>query len=395
VAALLQFTLTHKLPSTPEGELRPALAALAARSRRTAERIVAGPRWKLRVVLLVLAFSLFRAFPNYNFLREAENQGTWRDAAIKVQDPTADMARRFPAASHEAKLTFRITVPLLARTLHLGQVGMLALFALCGVFTLYLTLDLSYGITHSRVAAAAVCLAVACVWPGVLAFHQLLGGFYDAVALCLVLAAMWASAPLAAVALFVAAWTDERTLLAGPLVVVYAALRREPARLIAIVAGGAGYAATRFWFANAYSLHTAFDGVGLAIFLKEFNMVPLGIWTGLGGCWLIVAAGMWVLVARRRFAAALAFGLALCAVIGAALVVEDVTRSMAYTLPAVFVGLIALMESEPPVAIERLAAASALICVLVPTYFTQSGNATWLLPSVFQAIRLALYPRLG
>ena len=100
-----------------------------------------------------------------------------------------------------------------------------------------------------------------------------------------------------------------------------------------------------------------------------------------------------MLVARRRFAAVLAFGLALCAVIGAALMVEDVTRSMAYTLPAVFVALTALVETEPPAAIERLAAASALICALVPTYFTQSGNATWLLPAVFQAIRLALYPR--
>jgi len=63
--------------------------------------------------------------------------------------------------------------------------------------------------------------------------------------------------------------------------------------------------------------------------------------------------------------------------------------------PSVFVALTALVETEPPAVIERLAAASALICALVPTYFTQSGNATWLRPAVFQAIRLALYPRLG
>jgi hypothetical protein len=347
------------------------------------------------VVLLVLAFSLLRAFPNYNFLREAENRGTWRDAAIKIQDPAADMVRVFPPASHEAKLNFRLTVPLLARALRLGRDGMLALFALCGVVTLWLTLDLSYWITQRRITAAAVCLGVACVWPGVLAFHQLLGGFYDAVALCLVLAAMRAPALPAAVAMFVAAWTDERVLLAGLLVMVYALLRHERARGIAIMAGGLAYSVTRLWFANAYSLHTAFDGVGLGVLLKEFNMVPLGIWTGLGGCWLIVAAGMWVLVARRRFAAAVGFGVALCVVIGAALVVEDVTRSMAYTLPAVFAALTALVESEPPLVNERVAADSALVCALVPTYFTQSGNATWLLPSVFQAIRLALYPRLG
>jgi hypothetical protein len=346
-------------------------------------------------VLLVLAFSLLRAFPNYSFLREAGNQGTWRNAAIKGQDPTVDMPRRFPPASHEAKLNFRLTVPLLARVLHLGRDGLLALFAFCGVVILYLTLDLSYQLTQSRIAAAAVCLAVACIWPGVLAFHQLLGGFYDAVALCMLLAAMRATAPLTGVALFLAAWTDERALLAAGLILVYAAVRREFVRGIVIVAAGAGYAATRLYFGNVYSLHTAWDGIGLGILLKEFNMAPLGIWTGLGGCWLIVAGGMWVLLARRRFALVLAYGLALCAVIGAALVVEDVTRSMAYTLPAVFVGLAALVESEPPLVIERLAAAGALICVLVPTYFTQAGNATWLLPAVFQAIRLALYPRLG
>ena len=374
-------------------------------------------------MLLVLVFSLLRAFPNYSFLREAGNQGTWRNAAIKGQDPTVDMTRRFPPASHEAKLNFRLTVPLLARVLHLGRDGLLALFSISGVLILYFTLDLSYQLTQSpwqngiaplaqqparinrevrssdflgsRIAAAAVCMAVACIWPGVLAFHQLLGGFYDAVTLCLLLAAMRATAPLAAVALFLAAWTDERALLAAGLILVYAALRREFARGIAIAAAGSAYAATRLYFGNVYSLHTAWDGIGLGILLKDFNMAPLGIWTGLGGCWLIVAGGMWVLLARRRFFLVLAYGLALCAVIVAALVVEDVTRSMAYTLPAVFVGLIALAESEPPLVIERVAATGALVCVLVPTYFTQAGNATWLLPSVFQAIRLALYPRLG
>ncbi len=42
-----------------------------------------------------------------------------------------------------------------------------------------------------------------------------------------------------------------------------------------------------------------------------------------------------------------------------------------------------------------MTAAAALLSVLVPTYWTQSGAATWLLPSVLQLMRLALYPRLG
>jgi hypothetical protein len=382
-------------PTAPAGKLRPGLDALAARSRLVAQRLVAGPRWKVRVVFLVLAFSLLRAFPNYHFLNEAENQRTWQDAALKVHDPAADMARAFPPASHEAKLTFRLTVPLLAHALHLGRNAMLSLFAVSGLLLLYLTLDLAYRVTQNRIVAMAVCAAVACVWPGMLAFHQLLGGFYDAVALCLILAAMWAPAPLAAAALFVAAWTDERALLTALLLLVYAAARREPTRAIAVAAAGLAYAGTRFAFASAYGIPTSWDGMGAAVFARQFNMAPLGIWTGLGGCWVLVAAAFWVLLARRRYLPALTFALALSAVMVAALVVEDVTRSMSYTLPAVMVALCALAESEPPLMLERLAAAAALLSAVVPTYWTQSGAATWMLPSVFQAVRWVLYPRLG
>jgi hypothetical protein len=363
--------------------------------RRIAERLVEGPRWKTRVVLVVVVFSLLRAFPNYNFLRERENQETWKSAAIKIQNPTADMARLFPPAQHEAKLTFRLTVPLIARAFHLDRNGLLALFALCGVLTLYLTLDLAHQITRSRIAALSVCVAVACIWPGILAFHQLLGGFYDAVAICLMLTAMRVPPPFAALALLAAAWTDERALLAAPLLLVCAALRRDRPRVIALSLAAVAYAVTRLWFAAAYGLRTPADGIGPAILLKNFNMLPLGIWTGLAGCWLLVAAGLYVLFAHRRYLAALSFAVTLSAIIAAALIVEDVTRSMSYTLPAVFVALIALSESEPPSTVESLTAISALLCVVIPTYFTQSGAATWMLPSFFQAIRLALYPRLG
>ena len=375
--------------------MHPLFDALAERVRSVVERSVDGPRWKTRAVLVVFAFSLFRAFPNYNFLRTAENQDTWKYAAIKVNDPTADMARRFPPAQHEAKLTFRLTVPLIARALRLGRDGQLVFFALCGILTLWLTLDLAHRITQDRLAAFATCLSVACVWPGVLAFHQLLGGFYDAVAICLLLAAMRVPAAPAALAIFAAAWTDERALLATPLILVYAALRRERGRAVALALGAAAYGGTRLAFAAAYGLPTPWNGIGLAVFVRQFNMLPLGVWSGLAGCWVLVAAALGTLVLRRRYGIATAFVLTLAMIVAAALIVEDVTRSMSYALPAVFVALCALTESEPPEVVLRLAACSAAICVFIPTYWTQSGAATWLLPALFQAIRLALYPRLG
>jgi hypothetical protein len=68
---------------------------------------------------------------------------------------------------------------------------------------------------------------------------------------------------------------------------------------------------------------------------------------------------------------------------------------MAYALPAVFVALQVLAKNETPGTVERIAKATALVCALLPTWFVQSGNATWILPLPVQLFRLFVYPRFG
>ena len=378
------------------GVLGPLWASADAHLGAFAAWLTAGRRWKARATLFVLAFSLFRAFPNYNFLREPEVPGTWQRAAIKTADPMADMARLFPAGSHEAKLTFRITVPLIAHLLHLGQAGQLALFAVSGLLLFLCALTLAEIVTTSRTVALYVTLAIACTWPGMLAFHQLLGGFYDVVALLLLLCAVTARRPaVAAAALFAAAWTDERALLAAPILLLFAVMRSERPRSTALLAATAAYAGSRIWLAHAWGLRTTLAGTGLDLFLRNVHLAPLGVWSGLAGCWLLVAAALAILAARRRYLefAALLFCLGL--VTAPALMVEDLTRSMTYLLPAVFVALHVLARNESPLTVERIAQITMLVCVLLPTWFVQSGDVTWILPLPLQLIRLLVYPRLG
>jgi hypothetical protein len=75
----------------------------------------------------------------------------------------------------------------------------------------------------------------------------------------------------------------------------------------------------------------------------------------------------------------------------ASLAVADVTRSMAYCLPAVFLALAALSSSEGVKQIEKLAAICGVISVLVPTYYLE-GNAGlwWLYPLPVQIARWLL-----
>jgi hypothetical protein len=378
------------------GVLRPLRAAVDVRLSAGAVRLTAGTHWKAKVILFVLAFSLFRAFPNYNFLRAPGVAGTWEHAAVKIAQPAADMARLFPDTSHEAKLTFRLTVPLVARVLHLGTAGQLVLFALSGILLLLCVLNLAERVTGSRTVALYLTLATACTWPGLLAFHQLLGGFYDAVALWLLLLAMAARRPVvAAAALFAAAWTDERALVAVPLLCLVAMARSEMPRCLAVLAGSAAYLGSRIWLIHVWALRTTIGGAGIAVFLRNLHIAPLGVWAGLGGSWILVACALTILAARRRYFefAALLSGIGLLAV--SALIVEDLTRSMAYALPAVLVALHVLVKNETPHMVERIAQTTALVCVLMPTWFVQSGDASWMLPLPLQLIRIFVYPRLG
>ncbi len=386
----------HPEPATPT-PLSQLAEAVDHSLRRLAGWAVSGKRWKAKALLLVLAFCLFRAFPNYHFLQEPGVAASWRNAAIKSAQPQADMARLFPRDSHEAKLTFRLTVPLLARLLPLPTTGLLLLFAACGVLSLYQILLVAFRVTGSRASALWLCLAAGCTWPGALPFHQLLGGFYDAVALCLLLAAMSVEIPIVAgLCIFAAAWTDERALLAAALVFLFELARaNRRAKALAIVLGTVAYAATRLYFAAQYSLHTAWEGTGLSVFLAHVNVAPLGLWSGLGGGWLLVVAALAILLWRGHRALASALLLTLAAITAAALCVDDTTRSMAYALPALLLAATVVAKSEGARATERLARIAALVCILTPTLFVQSGSLTWLLPFPVQLIRWLLYPRLG
>lgn len=191
--------------------------------------------WKWKALPLALAISLFRAFPAYDALATPHSQATFRDMQFQVGHLPADMGRLFPPDSHESKLTFRLTVPIVARVLHLNETGLLILYGFAGIALLYLVLVLSEKIAGSRQAAFFVCLSIACVWPGETSFHELYGGVYDGVALCLVLLALSSkSVLLAGASLFLAAWTDERALIAAAFLLLCGRNRA----IAAVTAGG-------------------------------------------------------------------------------------------------------------------------------------------------------------
>jgi hypothetical protein len=301
-----------------------------------------------------------------------------------------DMGRLFPSGSHESKLTFRLIVPVIARLLHLRKTGLLILYGIAGIALLYMALSLSEKIAASRRVAFFVSLAIACVWPGETSFHELYGGVYDGIALCfLLLALSTESALLAGACVFLAGWTEERALIAAGFLLLFwlSAGSRSWKKPIAVLVAWTAYIGTRLILAHSYSLSAATGNIGLQVLQTHIALIPVGVWTGLGGAWVIIVFGLITLFRQKQYWIAAAFCGLLGAIIAGAFLVMDVTRTMAYCLPAVFVALGALVRCESARHLDKLVKIGAAASVLAPTFFVLGNRLLYLYPLPLQVIR--------
>jgi hypothetical protein len=381
-------TMSVIVAPTPQSTLGLAWSSVARKSDRFLDLLLCRSYWKAKALALVLLITLFRAFPSYDALRWQYVESTWRDVQPLLEHPFADPGK-FSFAAQDirlANLRFRRTVPVLAYLFGLRRNGLLLTFAIAGIVLLLGTLHAVDQVTSSRKAAFFVCLAVACVWPGETAFHDLRGGYFDAVALCLLVLALCSSSSiLAGICVFLAAWTDERALLASVFVLLFA-VSRDPktswrsltgAKPAGIMIAWVAYLATRVWLTSSASLATTSGGLGVATFVEQLNALPLGIWAGLGGCWILTACGAASCVLQKRYWMAACFSGAVILMVALAGGITDITRTMSYALPAVFLAVSLLARGETVRRIEKVALLSAAISFVAPTYYVQGSSGFW------------------
>jgi hypothetical protein len=243
------------------------------------ERLLAGPHWRIKVVCCVVTVAAMRAFPSYDALGTEFVREKWRSTQKKIEQPFLDNTRVFPPNTHESNLTFRLTVPLVAHALELQPAGVLMLSAAAGCLLLFRMAGIVFRLTGSGRAAFFTCLAVATTWPGAAALHELRGGYYDAVALCLLVLALSASSPVAAGGYtFLAVWTDERALPASALSMLFYLLGHAPAgvrKAAAVAIAGGVYCTARMYVSARYAYGTHVTGVGAAVLLNQINTIPL------------------------------------------------------------------------------------------------------------------------
>jgi len=365
------------------------------------DRALGGPRWMLRATIALVLLSLFLHFPSCQHLRQhlsgEHPEENWTN--IERQRDALLSPHAHLEGSRLDKTTFRLTVPAVAKVLQLGPLGIYVLQFLLGLALVWLLLSVAYRHTGDRVTAALFAAMVVCAYAGSAAFFDT-WGHLDAFAYFLLALALAARrAPVVFLAVFLAALTDERGLVASAFVLLYHLLEGPGVghkrrwtmgtAVLAVVGAWAAYFACRAALAQSCGFRTSTAGIGPGTLLEQIDALAWGLWSGLEGGWLVVAAFLVALLMARDVWRTVLYGGALLVLLLVAIMVTDITRSMAYGFVLLFPAMAWLACALPPERLRALLFFAALVSVLHPMYYTFGDGQLYPVDPVFiKALRL-------
>ena len=350
------------------------------------EKISSSQHWLLYTVILSTALSIFMSFPRKEVYWNVSDVPQFMGFMEKVEAPFTPL--KFEKGSHESKLSFRLTMPVLAHCLKMNMAAIKLFEFFIGILFFYITAKLIYDITSDKIFAFIGTLSTGLVYPGASSFIDLWGTF-DGLAYCLLLMSMLSRNPFL-ILFFVATalFTDERAMPASCFVILFhikdlqrnfTGLVRSLANMscMAVVAAWIIYLSGRFYLSYFHGLETDKGNIGLHLIPLQLNNFPAGLWSGIEGFWIILLLPFIPLIKKREYIFALLYFMTILAISALSMSVFDITRSMAYMFPAVFTGLKIISENESKNFIKHMFFCIFLLSLLWPTYFVGSKDELW------------------
>jgi hypothetical protein len=344
----------------------------------------ASPRWMWKWALLCYFLILFFSFPDLPKLFHPGEHSIWQAVQEQIADPTAQHYVDDPE-SHQAKRTFRLFMPLIFKVLHTDNIILMYLLQQFAVIALlYFSIRISLRVSSDKITAAAIALSLAFIYIGQAGVVDVFGKF-DTIAICGLLGAMAFRHPLLIFILCsIAAWTDERGLLACSLVFVwwkmqendkisFTSLLKPQKFSLAVIAAIAAYAIVRIFLQKQYGMHTATGMVGLEVLQTQFNMIFFGLWTALEGMWILFFMSLIVIYRSKNWWLGIGISLSMIILISLSYLVVDISRSLMYLAPLTFISLLVLCRTENKAYLRKTVLISMVVCILVPTYFAEGG----------------------
>ncbi len=340
--------------------------------------------WELKLALFLPLVILFFSFPPYYRL-VPEYYGCWEAILRQIDAPFVN--HHYPPDYHEAKMQFRLTVPIIAKALNLGVVGILLLQALLGIVTLFMATKIFSTILKDNVNAFILTLSFAFIWAGKSAFIEY-RGLLDGYAYFFLIAAVYFRHPfIIFLTISLAAWTDERGLIASSLVALYWVwnddkLKWLNAKTIAIGLSWICYFLVRFLLSKHYGLTTESDGANLSVFKHQFANFAISTWSALEGFWLLITLALLALFKENKMMYIYLMCFATVIIIVVSMSVGDITRSMAYLFPVIFIAVQILQKQFSQEQFRKLSVIILILCFIYPAYESHGSESLSLFHSL-------------
>ena len=364
-------------------------------------RFTAPGNWKIKSVLLCLGVIFFFALPSYDrFFNDSTNDYLhfWLHLSRQAAHPFTLQPGLDPI-SHEAKTAFRLVPPLTgALVAWLSPMGGLYLMFLVqhllGVGFLYVLISLVYRLTGDRLTAVLTALAFSLIYLTRAFFYELYG-LFDGYAYFFLLLAMAARTPAGFVAaLFLAFWTDERAIIASPLVLLFQLHTRVfPFTIPTLLAqwkwyvpyglSAAAYLGIRIALEKYAGLFVPIGSgadAGLKLLLANFTSLPLATFLVFEGISFLILWLLFFFVKQKAWLEVLLTAGMLAAVWVVSGCVWDFTRSGCYAFPVVLTALYFMGKYLPTAQVRAVLVLALLLCVTIPTYKFQ-GFYYWQVPA--------------
>lgn len=373
------------------------------------QRFLAGDRWKWKATFWLVVLSLFFQFPAYNYLWAHLTGTEINPFWVHIQEQRQHLLTwtEQPPGSHLEKTVFRLTVPFIAWLLHLGTLGLYLLQFAMGAVMILLTLGFCERERGDRIGAFLFTGGLAFTYAGSAAFFDIWGQ-RDPFGYFFLALAVFSRKPLAVfVATLLGAFSDERALIASPLVLLHHTLNapgsptngrapfRPSARSLSVAGAWVAYLLLRSALVHFCGFRTGTGELGLDMFFRNLDQLLWGLWSGLEGQWLIVLVFLMYLLRGEGWKWALLFLGSIGMVAAAALLVDDTTRSMAYGFVALLPAFAWMSRRVDPQHVRVVLFFSFLVSFVHPLYFKLGTGSMIPVDPVFMKALHVLQPRLG
>ena len=355
------------------------------------EKIATQKNWLLLTALLCTTLSLFLSFPQKEIIF-SDYTNVPEVVGLKQKFATPFSNIDVPQGSHQSKLTYRLTVPVLAHYTKTSFEFWKCIEILCGALMFYIAAALAYRLLNkNRVNAILTALLLSVIFAGTTSFIEFRGTF-DGLAIFLLICGCYFTNPIFLFLITLSAsFCDERALIASAFMVLFHSDIKTPLKsqifalfnkkTIPIYIAWGIYFYIRFVVLKymTFDMH----GIHLRVPFEQRHNLCNGLWSAFEGGWLIILCALLVGFSRKKIWYNLAWCFTMTVSVIVAFFVIDITRSMAYLTPCLFIALKQL-GNNPSSKDESYTQTYLLIAFIIslvwPSIFFGGNEAWWFAP---------------